>query len=89
MKYYSFGISNFLEGISSIAFSIIFLYFFALIPEEDFLISPWYFLELCITLLYLSISPFPLAKASSDTYFAFLHLFILGMVLITASSTMS
>ena len=47
--------------------------------------------------VYLSFSPLPFAsllfsaicKASSDNYFAFLHFFFLGMVLITASYTMS
>ena len=42
------GIFNFLEEISSLSHSIIFLYFFALIIEEGFLISPCYSLELCI-----------------------------------------
>ena len=42
----SLGISNFLEEITS--HSIIFLYFFALITEEGFLISFCYSLELCI-----------------------------------------
>ena len=36
---YSLGISNFLDEISSLSHSIIFLYFFALITEEVFLIS--------------------------------------------------
>ena len=44
----SFGISNFLEEISSLSHSIVFLYFFALTTEEGFLISPCYSLELCI-----------------------------------------
>ena len=44
----SLGISHFLEGISSLSHSIIFFYFFALITEEGFLISPCYSLELCI-----------------------------------------
>ena len=44
----SFGISNFLEEISSLSHSVVFLYFFALISEEGFLISPNYSLELCI-----------------------------------------
>ena len=44
----SLGISNFLEEISSLSHSIVFLYFFALIAEEGFLISPCYSLELCI-----------------------------------------
>ena len=42
------GISNFLEEISSLSHFIIFLYFFALITETGFLISPSYSLELCI-----------------------------------------
>ena len=44
----SLGIFNFLEEISSLSHSIVFLYFFALIPQEGFLISPCYSLELCI-----------------------------------------
>ena len=42
------GISNFLEEISSLSHSVVSLYFFALIAEEGFLISPCYSLELCI-----------------------------------------
>ena len=38
----SLSISNFLEEISSLSLSIIFIYFFALITEEGFLISPCY-----------------------------------------------
>ena len=41
----SLGISDFLEEISSYSHSIIFLYFFALMIEEGFLISPCYSLE--------------------------------------------
>ena len=41
------GISNFLEELSSLSHSI-FLYIFALITEEGFLISPCCSLELCI-----------------------------------------
>ena len=44
----SLGISNFLEEISSLSHSIVFLYLFALIMEEGFLISLCYSLELCI-----------------------------------------
>ena len=44
----SLGISHFLEEISCLSHSIVFLYFFALIDEEGFLISPCYSLELCI-----------------------------------------
>ena len=42
------GISNFLEEISSLSHSIVFLYFFSLITEEDLLMCPRYSLELCI-----------------------------------------
>ena len=45
---FSLGISNFLEELSSLSHSIVFLYFFALITEEGFLISPCYSVELCI-----------------------------------------
>ena len=44
----SFGISNILEEIFSHSHSVIFLYFFAMITEEGFLISPCYSLELCL-----------------------------------------
>ena len=44
----SLGISSFLEEISSLSQSIVFLYFFALITEEGFLISPCYSLEFYI-----------------------------------------
>ena len=54
---YSLGISNFLEEISSLSCSVVFLYFFALISEEGFLISPCYSLELCIQMLYLTFPP--------------------------------
>ena len=37
-----------LEEIASLSHSIVFLYFFGLITEEGFLISPCYSLELCI-----------------------------------------
>jgi len=39
---------NFLEESSSLSHFTVFLYFFALIAEEGFLISPCYSLELCI-----------------------------------------
>ena len=54
----SLGISNFLEEISSISHSIVFLYFFALITKEDFLISPCYYLELCIQMGISFLFPF-------------------------------
>ena len=47
----SLGISNFLEEISSLSHSVVFLCFFVLISEEGFRISPCYSLELCIQML--------------------------------------
>ena len=44
----SLGISNFLDEISSLSHSVVFLYIFALIADEGFLISSCYSLELCI-----------------------------------------
>ena len=78
MKYF-LGVSNFLEEVSSLSHSVVFLYFFALRAEEGFLISPCYSLELCIQMGISFLSPLPLAsllssaicKASSDNHFAF------------------
>ena len=92
----SLGIFNFLEEISNLSHSIIFLYFFSLFAYEGFLISPFYSLELFIQMGISSLSPLPLAsllfsaicKASSDKHFAFLHFFFLGIVLVTTSYTM-
>ena len=89
----SLGISNFLKEISSPSYSIVFLYFFALITEEGFLISPCYSLELCIQLgisflsplLFASLLVTAICKASSGSHFAFLHFFFLEMVLIPVS----
>ena len=75
----SLGISNFLEEISSLSHSIVFLYFFALITEEGFLISPCYSLELCIQMGISLLFSFTLTsllfsaicKASSDSHFVF------------------
>ena len=53
----SLGISNFLEEIASLSHSIIFLYFFALITEEGFLISSCYSLELCIQMDITGVQP--------------------------------
>ena len=92
----SLGICTFLDEISSLSHSVVFLYFFALIVEESFLISSCYSLELCIQmgisflflcLLFLFFSV--ICKASSDNHFASLHFFFLVMVLITASCTMA
>ena len=45
---YSFGISDFLEEISSLSHPVVFLYFFVLITKKGFVISPCYSLELFI-----------------------------------------
>ena len=44
----SLGISKFFEEIFSLYYSIVSFYFFALINEAGFLLSPYYSLELCI-----------------------------------------
>ena len=93
----SFGISDFLEEISSLSHSVVFFYFFALIAEEGFLIFPCYLWNFTFKWVYLSFSPLLFAsliftaicKASSDAYFAFLHFFSMGMVFIPVSCTMS
>ena len=94
---YSLGISHFLEEISSLSPSIVFLYFFALITGEGFLIPLAILWNSAFRWVYLSFSPLPFAsllfsaiyKAFSENHFVFLHFFFLGMVLITASCTMS
>ena len=58
----SLVISNILEEISSLSPSVVFLYFFALITEEGFLISPCYSLELCIQMVISFLSPLPFAS---------------------------
>ena len=95
MKYF-IGISKFLEEISSLSHSIVFLYFFALIAEEGFFVLAilWNSAFGC---LYLSFSPLLFASllftaicmASPGSHFAFLHFFSMGMVLIPVSCTMS
>ena len=94
---FALGTFNFIEEVCSLSHSIVFLYFFALITKGGFLISPCYSLELCIqmgisflfSLLFASLFFSAICKAFSDKHFAFLHFFFLGMVLITASCTMS
>ena len=64
----SLGISNFLEEISSLSHSVVFLYFFALIAKEDFLISSCYSLELCIQMLISFLCSFALHFSSFHSY---------------------
>ena len=89
------GNSNFLEeiSISSLSHSIVFLYLFALITDEGFLISPCYSLELCIQMevsflfsfSFTSLLFSAICKASSENHFVLLHFFFVGVVLITSS----
>ena len=81
---YSLGISSFLEEISSLSPSVVFLYFFALLVEEVLLISSCYSLELCsqLNIPFLSLLSSAICKASLDNHFAILHFFFFGMVLL-------
>ena len=90
-------VSHFLEEISSLSHSIVFLYFFALITEEGFLISPYYSLELCIQMdiSFLFSFAFSFSSFLSYLYSLLRQLFCLcaffsplRMILITASCTM-
>ena len=94
---YSLDISDFPEEISSLSHSIVFYYFFSLITEEGFLISPRYSLELYIQLGISFLLSFSFSFSSFLSYFLgflgqpfclFAFLF-LTMVLITASCMMS
>ena len=78
---HSSDISSFLEEISHLFHSILFLYLHSIVyNEEGLLMAPSYSLELCI---YLSLSPLPLVsllssamcKVSSDIHFAFLNIY--------------
>ena len=64
----SLGISNFLEEISSLSHSVLFLYFFVLITEEGFLISSCYSLKLCIQMLLSFLFSFAFHFSSFHSY---------------------
>ena len=76
---FSLCTSDFLEEIADLSHSFVFLYFFALITEEGFCISPCSSLELYIQmgisflspLLFASVLFSAICKASSDNHFAF------------------
>ena len=82
----SLGISNFLEEISSLSHSIVFLYFFALITEKAFLSLLAILWNSAFKWVYLSFSPLLFAsllftafcKASSDSHFTFFISFSWG-----------
>ena len=92
----SLGISNFLKEISNLSHSNIFLYFFAMITEESFLISPFYSLQLCIQMDISFLFSFTFGFSLFLRYLQgllrqpfCLFPFLLRLVLITASCTMS
>ena len=58
----------FLEEISSLSHSVVFLYFFVLIPEEGFLIFSSYSLELCIQMLISFLFSFAFRFSSLHSY---------------------
>jgi len=82
----SLGISNFLEEIASPSHSVVSFYFFALIAEEGFLISPTILWNSAFRCLHLSFSPLlftsllftAIWKASPASHFAFIHFFFHG-----------
>ena len=93
----SLGISNFLEEIFSLSYSVVFLYFFALIAEEGFLISSCCSLELhsdayifpfllCLSLLFFSQL---FVRSPQTTIFVFFYFSFLGIVLFTTFCMMS
>ena len=93
----SLGISSFLEEISSLFHSIVFLCFLHWLLRKAFLSLLAILWNSAFKWVYLSFSPLPFAsllfiaicKPSSDSHFVFLHFFFLGMVLIPVSCTMS
>ena len=94
----SLGISNFLEEISSVSHSIVFLYSLHWSLRRAFLsLLAILWNSKAFKCLYLSFSHLLFAsllftaicKSSSDNHFAFLQFFFLGMVLIPVSCTMS
>ena len=82
----SLGISNFLEEISGLSHSLVFLYFFHWSYGKAFLSLPAILWNSAFRWVCLSFSPLPftsglfwtICKASSGNHFAFLHFFFLG-----------
>ena len=93
----SLGISNFLEEISSLFHSVVFLYFLYWSLRKAFLSLLAILWNSAFRCLYLSFPPLffasllfsAICKTFSDSHFAFLHFFSMGMVLIPVSCTMS
>ena len=73
------GVSNFLEEISSLSHSDVFLYLFALITDKAFLCLLAMLWKSAFSWMYLSLSPLPftsllfsaICKTSLDNHFAF------------------
>ena len=93
---YSLGFSNFLEEISSLSYSIAFLYFFALFMKEGFLISSCHSLELCIQMGISFLFSFAFSFSSFFSYFKGLlrqpftfHFHALEKEMATHSSTLA
>ena len=92
----SFGSPTFIEVISSLSHSMVFLYFFTWSFRKAFLSLLAILWNSAFRWVYLSFSPFPftsllfidICKASSDNHFAFLHFFLSWMVLISTFYTM-
>ena len=92
---YSLSITDFLDEISSLSHSIVFLYLHWSLRKA--FLSCYSLENSAFRWACLSFSPLPFTsllfsaniKAPSDNHFAFLHFFFLGMVLVSASYTMS
>ena len=94
-----FSRQEYWSGVPLPSNSVVFLYFFALISEEGFLISSCYSFELCIQMLLSFLFSFDfhfflftaICKASPDSHFGlfFFYFFSIGMVLSPVSCTMS
>ena len=61
-------VSNFIEEICCLPHPILFLYFFSLITEEVFLITPWILWNSAFKWVYLSSSPLPLLLFFSQLF---------------------
>ena len=73
---FSLGIFNFLEEISSLSHSIVFLYFFALFTKKGFLSLLAILWNYAFSWVYPSFSPLPFTYfLFLDNHFAFLHFF--------------
>ena len=89
----SLAISNFLEEISSLSLSTVFLYFFVLFNKKAFSSFLVILYNSALSWVYISITPLlftsllasAICKAPSDNHFTLLHFFFFGMVLVTTS----